>query len=292
MRFQISPQQHGQDYRSSSRRCFEWNFDDCPSLAFSWKQGPCIDQLQLIHQAMEVTQTIFYSWQSDISTCRKIIDQALEQSIPALAQKSVVFSPSRVDNAADGLSGTPSIPEAIFQKLTTCAVAVFDVTPVGTGPEGRALPNPNVLIELGYAAHGLGWGRIILVMDTSQHSLEDIPFDIRHHRFPIAFDTSKKSKAACIEFLTKKFSEFVPLALAEPHNQVLRIRDRLSSQSLALIDAHKNMHDGFATTDQAIEKLLDLGLVKSHFHAPTKVFTYFWTFLGRLLLRDDFDVAL
>lgn len=43
----------------------------------------------------------------------------------------------------------------------------------------RATPNPNVLVELGYAAHSLGWDRIIVVVNTAHGAIEELPFDFR-----------------------------------------------------------------------------------------------------------------
>lgn len=46
----------------------------------------------------------------------------------------------------------------------------------------RATPNPNVLVELGYAAHSLGWDRIIVVVNTAHGAIEELPFDFRARR--------------------------------------------------------------------------------------------------------------
>ena len=40
-------------------------------------------------------------------------------------------------------------------------------------------PNANVLIELGFAASKIGWERVILVFNSSEYSIEQLPFDIR-----------------------------------------------------------------------------------------------------------------
>jgi len=58
-----------------------------------------------------------------------------------------------------------------------------DVSIINASSEGvRKTPNPNVLIELGYAIAQLGWERIILVYNEKYGKVEELPFDIRNHR--------------------------------------------------------------------------------------------------------------
>ncbi len=44
------------------------------------------------------------------------------------------------------------------------------------------VPNPNVLIELGYAIKVLGWSKIICLFNSETGNIEDLPFDINHNR--------------------------------------------------------------------------------------------------------------
>lgn len=46
----------------------------------------------------------------------------------------------------------------------------------------RLTSNPNVLVELGFAAARLGWDRILLVQNTHYGTPEDLPFDLRGRR--------------------------------------------------------------------------------------------------------------
>src|SRR5262249_43548264 len=59
---------------------------------------------------------------------------------------------------------------------------VCDVSCINGDKGGRPTPNPNVLIELGYAASALGWDRIILVLNEVFGPVEDLPFDLRVKR--------------------------------------------------------------------------------------------------------------
>src|ERR1019366_2817708 len=50
-------------------------------------------------------------------------------------------------------------------------------------------PNPNVLIEYGWALKSLGHGRMLPVMNSyyGAPKPENMPFDMRHLKFPTAF---------------------------------------------------------------------------------------------------------
>jgi hypothetical protein len=67
------------------------------------------------------------------------------------------------------------------------------INPASTG---RKTPNPNVLIELGFAAKCIGWDHIICLFNTEFGAVEDLPFDLRFRR-PITYrvdSTGNKSK--------------------------------------------------------------------------------------------------
>lgn len=61
-----------------------------------------------------------------------------------------------IDHDMKGLGGMPRIAERILEKIASAAVFVADVTPVAKAPSGKHVPNPNVMLELGYALHALG----------------------------------------------------------------------------------------------------------------------------------------
>jgi hypothetical protein len=56
------------------------------------------------------------------------------------------------------------------------------------------LPNPNVLLELGYAAAQLSWDNIICVYNLAYGAVEDLPFDLRTRRiltYKVDLETEK-----------------------------------------------------------------------------------------------------
>jgi hypothetical protein len=128
--------------------------------------------------------TVFFSWQSDIraAACRTIIQDALEAAAKTIAaDESVAITPV-IDRDTQGVPGAPDIGATILTKIDAAAAFVADVTIVGRTNGGKAMPNPNVLVELGYALSALGWSRIVLVQNTAFGEPEQLPFDLRQKR--------------------------------------------------------------------------------------------------------------
>jgi hypothetical protein len=130
---------------------------------------------------------IFYSWQADLpnATNRALIRDALEQAAEQVSgQPEWVHVPVRVDSDTQGIPGAPAIDESIFAKIRGAGCFVADVSLLGAvGPKSRLTPNPNVLVELGYAVSQLTWDRVLMVMNTANgHRPEDLPFDLRQRR--------------------------------------------------------------------------------------------------------------
>jgi hypothetical protein len=127
---------------------------------------------------------VFYSWQSDIkgAACRTLIQTALESAAERMAQQGVVEIEPRIDSDTQGVAGAPDIGLTILAKIDAADAFVADVTIVGATVDGKAMPNPNVLIELGYALKSLGPARIVLVQNTAFGGPERLPFDLRQKR--------------------------------------------------------------------------------------------------------------
>ncbi len=93
------------------------------------------------------------------------------------------------------VAGAVNIAETIFSKILDADVFVADVSLINTVPQNNAAivdglypnhntpqrptPNPNVLLELGYAKRHLGDEAIILVANSYYGSIEQLPFDLR-----------------------------------------------------------------------------------------------------------------
>lgn len=127
---------------------------------------------------------IFYSWQSDLpnSTNRGLIQAALTKAASEIASDGSIDVEPVVDRDTDGEPGAPDIAATIFEKISKSDAVVCDVSVVTPSGQRRQSPNPNVLVELGYAVGVLGWRRVILVVNTAYGPVESLPFDLRTHR--------------------------------------------------------------------------------------------------------------
>lgn len=164
---------------------------------------------------------IFYSWQSDLDPAltRVFIEEALTAAAENLKGDDKAAIEAVIDRDTAGVAGTPGIAETILQKIDECDVFVCDVSIINNPeavPESNLLlqtvrgvaqvilertfryrrikrptPNPNVLIELGYAAARIGWEHVILVQNTVYGDPGSLPFDLRNRRI-VPFNLSSK----------------------------------------------------------------------------------------------------
>lgn len=133
---------------------------------------------------------IFYSWQSDLpnSTTRGLIQSSIDAAVKGLRDTIAI----EADRDTQGAYGSPDIVQTIFSKIDECDVFVADVSCVSvynpldkdcnSTNRLKATPNPNVLLELGYAAHVVSWDNVICIMNDDYNHGGELPFDIEHHR--------------------------------------------------------------------------------------------------------------
>lgn len=203
---------------------------------------------------------IFFSWQSDMPNRigRGLIENCLQKAIKTIAadaELNPAHRTLRLDRDTLNTPGTPPVMETIFDKIANAAVFVADMTYVAKRGRNRRAPNPNVLIEYGWALRALSWRRIILVMNTAAGDPEryELPFDLRHMRRPMLFkcapQTQPAGRKAVRDELTKQLTaalkaifedeaalaEMRPKAPDEPHPhdvELLREIHRLLSQNV------------------------------------------------------------
>jgi hypothetical protein len=140
---------------------------------------------------------IFYSWQDDKpgKLCRNFIEGALEKAIQEIAKELIVESAERpatfeIDKDTKGVSGTPPIVDTIFAKIDDAVAFVADCTFVGKRDnDERPIPNPNVLIEYGWALKSRTHLRVIGIMNAAYGKPDDttLPFNMKHLRWPITY---------------------------------------------------------------------------------------------------------
>lgn len=165
-------------------------------------------------------QIVFYSWQSDLpNSCnRGFIQDALENAAEAITADNSVEVEPVVDRDTQGVPGAPDIASTIFAKITAADVFVADVSITGRD-EKRATPNPNVLIELGYAFKALGHERVILIFNRAFGKIDELPFDLRMRRV-LAYDLPEKieQKSAERKRLEKQLDAAIRAALRNTPN--------------------------------------------------------------------------
>lgn len=123
--------------------------------------------------------TIFLSWQLDNRDEKKLIQKSLEKVINQLKKEGYKI---KLEQDMRETSGSSDIPDTLFKKISKSDIFIADVNLVyeSSFREDYFAPNPNVMIELGYAAAELGWSHIILIMNNDDFKIEQLPFDIRH----------------------------------------------------------------------------------------------------------------
>jgi hypothetical protein len=144
--------------------------------------------------------TIFFSWQSDAPPIvgRNLIERALRKAIQKIAADLSIEEAVRdleIDRDTMGVPGSPPIMETIFRKIDQAAIFIADVTFVGMRDTNRPTPNPNVLIEYGWALKSLTHFQIISVMNVAfgTPTRESMPFDLGSFRYPITYECAAAS---------------------------------------------------------------------------------------------------
>ena len=178
--------------------------------------------------------TVFYSWQSDspANLNRNFIEKALLEVLKRLHSDATLENALRdatleLDKDTQGIAGSPPIAETILRKIEDCAVFVADLSFVGVSKNGftnasgkpRQFPNPNVLIEYGYALRCHTHAKIVGIMNTAYGSpdAETLPFDLRHFLWPRTYklaDSSDTDEKDQFEILVKQLTDAIRLILA------------------------------------------------------------------------------
>ena len=183
---------------------------------------------------------IFYSWQSDNKKARNFISDCIKQLNKDLPE----IVTTEITRDTQGVPGSPDIGETIFRKIDNCDVFIADATIINASDNiGRLTPNPNVMLELGYAIKSLGWERIILLYNKDESDVTALPFDINHQRMT-GFSVSDKR------------SEYKRIVVANVIStiQLLKDKDILHGGNPSLIQIRKETAN---VLYKGIEKVLE-----------------------------------
>jgi len=257
--------------------------------------------------------SIFYSWQTDApDKCnRRFIREALDAAVAGVIQDASVIDSPRVDSGMEGEAGSPEVASVMFRKIDECDLFLGDVTLVGNiaplqaGKEAKPTANPNVSMEMGYAAARLGWGRVICVMNEFYGKAAELPFDMRNRRFPIdyAMDPGAMENQEVVKKdLTKWIRKAIEATVTNEHEGVNDALRRLDINCLNLCSVYRRapffrdlgqdqvnreaLRDvldvqGFRS---AIIRLLDLRLITTDVQETR--YAYHWSHRGNLLLKE------
>lgn len=108
-----------------------------------------------------------------------------------------------LDKDTQGVPGSPPVVDTILRKIEGCAAFVADLSFVGESKEGfknasgrpRQFPNPNVLIEYGYAVRCHSHEKAVGIMNTAygKPDPESVPFDLRHTVWPRTYELAEST---------------------------------------------------------------------------------------------------
>lgn len=135
---------------------------------------------------------IFFSWQADIKESRNLINKALEKAAKELNAQHEDWHVN-ITSDTRGEDGSPDIEDVVLQKIREAHIFVADITPIAQlEKEGnrKLLPNPNVLIELGYAIRRMDIDKQVILLANEEnnainYNAKDMPFDINHHKISL-----------------------------------------------------------------------------------------------------------
>lgn len=243
---------------------------------------------------------IFYAWQNDRprQSCREFVRTAAGDATSRIAASLPLEDSPRLDHDTENESGTPPITETILRKIRLSAVFIADVTFCAEIREGdppkivKRYPNPNVMLELGYAAAILGWNRIVLVMNKHYGSAQSLPFDLKNHRFPIEYELGPNSGKSdeLRSALADRLEEAIRACLVAEYQLAETTLAKLPTSARNLMRKfgpagrfHETGDDNaiYGRETAAIELMLSLGLIACLPSEAPSGADYGWTYLGK-----------
>ena len=184
---------------------------------------------------------VFYAWQSNRpnNLCRSLIRKALDEAQKQLDHDPDLQKAVEIDQDTQDTPGSPAVADTILQKIRGCSVFVADLTFIDTEAK-QVTPNPNVLLEYGYALHALGAQRIVGVFNEAFGKPADLPFDLRYRRFPIQYRANDDSQDEERREERKKLAKALAQAIKDI---VTKSEDRISAPAPASIDREDRVRE-------------------------------------------------
>lgn len=246
-----------------------------------------------------MAHTAFFAWQLDTPAeqNKRFIWKAIISATNTIASSAVPEESPRPEIDTGGVAGSPNIVDAIFNRIRNCAIFIADLTFTSKTGSGKSVPNPNVLIELGYAARSVGWERTILVMNDVYGSAKQLPFDILQHRWPIEYRMSDRTKVGEKRF--DQLSDALSAAITSCEKHILtraeEMADSLDTATIDIVSQYENatfidmrlparkMGELLVGLDHilAIRQLISIGAMRV---TNTPTVGYEWTYDGRRMI--------
>lgn len=184
--------------------------------------------------------TVFYSWQSDLASKynRNLIETAIGNALKSIKISNKEVSEINLVSDSRDEIGTPDLPSSIFEKIAGSDIFVADISIINSGSNFRLTPNPNVLIELGYAVKCLGWSKVICVYNEAIEDVEKLPFDIRSRK-PLIYNTNNElseEKKRLKNLVEKSINEIIEKCYSDKKEYLISKRNVDVSMQAVLID--------------------------------------------------------
>lgn len=166
---------------------------------------------------------VFWSWQNDLDPNRHrlFVKSCLQEALSGAGKELGLEDADRpeLDHDPKNERGMVDIAATVLNKIAESAIFVADVTPISRATNGKALPNPNVLFELGWALHRPGFERVITIFNAADGwNAADLPFDIRHRRgmhYDLPEGADKKTTEKVRRKLVRELTDAVRTNLGE-----------------------------------------------------------------------------
>ena len=185
---------------------------------------------------------IFYSWQSDLpgNKTKNFIRECIDDAID-LAQATEAIEAER-DEATSGTTGSPNIVTTLFSKIDDCDLFVANLSLCYTEDQKKEKrsPNPNVLLELGYAVKTRGWDRVICLCNTDYG--DQYPFDVAHNRIT-AFSLEGKSRRE----VKNDISRIIFINIRDLRKQPPRAKNGMATHIIGTYNYEKHIVEAYLT---------------------------------------------
>lgn len=190
-----------------------------------------------------MVKSIFFAWQLDreADDNKSFIWDSIKSACAELQNEMSPELSPRPERDTEGVSGSPDIVQTIFRKIDECSIFVADVTFIAETDSNKYIPNPNVLLELGYAVRTIGWERTVLVLNSAFGKADNLPFNMSQHRWPIEYRVTPQTQVRQKRYesltcaLTEAFKSCQESSLKRAEEMMLS----LDTETFSVVAAHE-----------------------------------------------------